>query len=274
MSDLGELRVKIDKIDALLIDLLNQRAKLALEVGRIKQTTGIPVYAPEREDQLLRGLEKRSNGPLTPEAIRAIYREIMSASLSLETDLVIACAGPETGLTPQAAHQKFGSSIRYLFFPTIPEVFSGIQSKKANYGVVPIETPTETPVRQTLDCLMEGNLSIAAQIQLVSFTGAQHVGRFFVIGNSLNPPSGNDQTSLCIRVHNQPGALVSAIAPLSESSINLIQILTLQDTDGKPENSFYLEIDGHAADPLVRDTIETLRSRCDSVKILGSYPKV
>ncbi|MEO8205218.1 MAG: chorismate mutase [Chthoniobacterales bacterium] len=273
MSELGELRVKIDKIDALLIDLLNQRAKLALEVGRIKQTTGIPVYAPEREDQLLRGLEKRSTGPLTPQAIRAIYREIMSASLSLETDLVIACAGPETGLTPQAAHQKFGSSIRYLFFPSIPEVFAGIESKKANYGVVPIETPTEKPVRQTIDCLMECNLSIAAQIQLESFT-AQHVGRFFVIGSSLNPPSGNDQTSLCIRVHNQPGALVSAIGPLSESSINLIQILTLQDSDGKPANSFYLEIDGHAADPLVRDTIETLRSRCDSVKILGSYPKV
>ncbi|MEO6847389.1 MAG: chorismate mutase [Chthoniobacterales bacterium] len=273
MSDLTELRRKIDEIDSTLIDLLNQRAALALEVGKIKQTTGVPVYAPAREDQLLRGLVKKNKGPLTPEAIHAIYREIMSASLSLETDLVIACLGPETGITRQAAQQKFGSSVRYVFLPEISDVLTSVEKSKAHYAVVPIETSLEKPVRSTLDSLLEQKLFIVAQVLLRNSADGKPAGRFFIVGRKLNPPSESDQTSLCIRLHNQPGALVSALAPLSDSGINLVQILSWQDDTGKPAECFYLEIQGHAEDSAIHKTIETLRVRCDFLKVLGSYPK-
>jgi chorismate mutase domain of proteobacterial P-protein, clade 2 len=95
MSDLSEIREKIDAIDSQLLKLLNERATLALEVGRIKSRDGLPIYAPDREMLLLRGLVEKSEGPLSPTAIRAIYREIMSAALALEKDVVIAVSGPE-----------------------------------------------------------------------------------------------------------------------------------------------------------------------------------
>ena len=84
LDQLSRLRDSIDALDAQLIDLLNERARLAQEIGRIKERAGRPVYVPGRAEQLMRRLVAQSKGPLDEPAIRAIYREIMSASLALE----------------------------------------------------------------------------------------------------------------------------------------------------------------------------------------------
>ena len=115
LDQLGKLRKEIDAIDSQLLVLLNRRARLAQEIGRIKERNGRPVYAPERAEQLMRRLVSESEGPLDELAIRAIYREIMSASLALEKDTVIAAEGELAGLTHLAAKQQFGSSVRYTF---------------------------------------------------------------------------------------------------------------------------------------------------------------
>ena len=108
---LDEIRNKIDAIDQQLLELLSQRADLVHEVGLIKKRDGLQIYAPDREDALLRKLVQMNQGILPEKSIRAIYREIMSAALALEEDLKIAYLGPEGTWTHQAAIKKFGHSV-------------------------------------------------------------------------------------------------------------------------------------------------------------------
>src|SRR4029434_8218692 len=106
MSDLDELRQRSDAIDDELLRLLNERAVVAKEIGAIKNREGLPIYSPEREDRVIRSLIERSEGPLTPEAIRAIYCEIMSAALAVEKDVAIACLGPAGCAHPPTAAKR------------------------------------------------------------------------------------------------------------------------------------------------------------------------
>ncbi len=159
-------RAKIDAIDVKLLELLNERAEIAHEIGSIKKTNGQEIYAPEREETLLRSLVEKNQGRLPAHSVRAIYREIMSASLALEKDLRIAYLGPEATWTHQAARQKFGASVHYSPQPSIPDVFLDVQRGHADYGVVPVENSTEGAVNHTLDVFMDSNLSICAQVLL------------------------------------------------------------------------------------------------------------
>src|ERR1700735_1143902 len=166
---LPEIRIKIDALDDQLIALLNERADLVHEVGVVKRAEGSEIYAPEREETVLRALAAKNTelkGRLPEKSIRAIYREIMSASLALEKDLAIAYFGPESTNTHQAARSKFGASVRYTPQVTIADVFDVVARGNADYGVVPIENSTEGAVNHTLDVFMESELRICAQILL------------------------------------------------------------------------------------------------------------
>ncbi len=167
--DLNKLRAKIDALDGELIRLLNERAELVHGVGEIKRANGWEIYAPQREDQLLTALAEKNaaqGGRLPNEGLRAIYREIMSASLALEKDLVIAYFGPEATWTHQAARNKFGASVSYLPRESIGDVFEAVSRGRADYGVVPIENSTEGAVNHTLDVFIESELRICAQLTL------------------------------------------------------------------------------------------------------------
>ena len=164
---LPEIRKHIDAIDDQLLRLLNERADLVHEVGVVKKADGTQIYAPEREEALLRALAAKNteiNGRLPEKAVRAIYREIMSASLALEKDLTIAYFGPESTNTHQAARSKFGASVNYTPQVSIADVFDVVARGGADYGVVPIENSTEGAVNHTLDVFMDSELHICAQI--------------------------------------------------------------------------------------------------------------
>jgi chorismate mutase / prephenate dehydratase len=166
---LPEIRRQIDVLDQQLLALLNQRADLVHEVGQVKRAERTEIYAPEREEQVLRSLVEKNvaaGGRLPEKSIRAIYREIMSASLALEKDLKIAYHGPEATHTHEAAQSKFGASVAYLPQVSIAEVFEAVERGNADYGVVPIENSTEGVVNQTLDMFMDSDLRICAQILL------------------------------------------------------------------------------------------------------------
>jgi chorismate mutase/prephenate dehydratase len=163
---LSDIRKKIDDLDAKLLELLNARADLVHEVGVVKQKEGVAIYAPEREEALLQSLLKRNQGRLPEKSIRAIYREIMSASLALEKHLTIAYLGPEATWSHQAARSKFGASVEYTAQPSIAGVFDIVARGKADYGVVPIENSTEGAVNYTLDVFMDSELKICAQFLL------------------------------------------------------------------------------------------------------------
>jgi chorismate mutase / prephenate dehydratase len=163
---LDEIRNQIDQIDTELLRLLNERADLVHEIGAIKRSAGLPIYAPEREESLLQALTQKNKGRLPSDAIRAIYREIMSASLALEKDLTIAFLGPEATWTHQAARSKFGLSVKYAPESSIGDVFARVTRGTADYGVVPIENSLEGAVNHTLDVFMDSELKICAQILL------------------------------------------------------------------------------------------------------------
>jgi chorismate mutase/prephenate dehydratase len=164
--NLDEIRIQIDRIDHDLLDLLSKRADLVHEVGVVKKRDGLQIYAPEREESLLRKLIEINNGRLPEKSIRAIYREIMSAALNLEDDLKIAYLGPEGTWTHQAAIKKFGHSVNYASQPNFSDVFDQVARRIANYGVVPIENSTEGAVSHTLDLFVDSPLFICSQILL------------------------------------------------------------------------------------------------------------
>lgn len=163
---LNDIRKRIDEIDDQLLDLLNQRAECVHVVGEIKKKENLQIYAPEREESLLRKLIEKNNGRLPEKSIRAIYREIMSAALALEDNLKIAYLGPEGTWTHQAAIKKFGHSVEYLPQANFAEVFEQVARRKVSYGVVPIENSTEGAVSHTLDLFVDSPLRICAQILL------------------------------------------------------------------------------------------------------------
>lgn len=157
---------EVDQLDSRIVELLNQRAKNAGQIGRIKHTNEADYYDPTREAQVMDRVCELNPGPLSKQTIRSVYREVISSSIALEKRLVIAYLGPEATFTHQAAISKFGVSLRYRPIKTIPEVFAQIESFKADYGVVPIENSTEGAVFHSMDMLVESDLHICSQICL------------------------------------------------------------------------------------------------------------
>jgi chorismate mutase/prephenate dehydratase len=162
--DLGPIREKIDEIDRQLVSLLNERLALAAEIGKVKRGQGGQIYVAEREDAVLRKVTAQNHGPMKQEALKAIYREIMSAAIALEKPLLIAYLGPEASNTHAAAMKKFGASVDYHAMPTISDIFTAVEKGETDYAVIPIENSTEGSVRETLDSFVESDLKIVAQI--------------------------------------------------------------------------------------------------------------
>ena len=85
-AELMRLREAIDRVDAVLVKLLNQRAKYAVEVGEIKGLLAMPIYAPEREKQVLQRVEGASAGPLDGQAVRRLFERIIDESRRVERE--------------------------------------------------------------------------------------------------------------------------------------------------------------------------------------------
>jgi chorismate mutase / prephenate dehydratase len=163
---LPELRQAIDALDDELLRLLNERARMVQEVGRIKAQLKQPFYVPERERQILERLQAANSGPFPTEALRPVFSEIISACLSLEHPLRVAFLGPEATFTHMAARTRFGLSARYVPAATAAGVFTEVEKGLADLGVVPIENSTDGVVNSTLDMLIDSELSITAEIDM------------------------------------------------------------------------------------------------------------
>ncbi len=163
---LPEHRKAIDKLDAQIVRLLNDRTRHVLAIGEIKLKAGEEIYAPHRERAVLRRISRLNGGPMTDEQLGAVYREVMSSALALEKSLTIAYLGPEATFTHQAAIRRFGSSLRYVAQKTIADVFTEVSKNRADYGVVPVENSTEGVVTHTLDMFVDSDLKIVSQIVL------------------------------------------------------------------------------------------------------------
>jgi chorismate mutase/prephenate dehydratase len=165
-SKIQELRKKIDELDNKIVDLLNERARIVIEVGDIKKNEKLDFHAPARERQILERLTSHNKGPFPQDALKAVYREILSSSLSLERPLRIAYLGPRATFTHMAGMQQFGLAAQYLPVETIKDVFSEVERGRADFGVVPVENSTEGVVNYTLDMFIDSDLKIYAEIML------------------------------------------------------------------------------------------------------------
>ena len=163
---ISEHRQAIDSIDKTIVKLLNERTQHVLAIGELKIAKGEAIYAPHRELAVFERVCKQNQGPITNNALKAIYREIMSCAISLQKTQTIAYLGPEATFTHQAAIERFGSSLRYSPQKTITDVFIEVSKHRADYGVVPVENSTEGVVTHTLDMFVDSDLKIVSQLVL------------------------------------------------------------------------------------------------------------
>jgi len=345
---LDDLRVKIDTLDDTLLKLYNERMELVHQVGEVKNTTGAPIYRPEREQSILSRLKSQNDGKLTDGAIDALFLEMFAVARNLERPEAVAYLGPEASFTHQAAESKFGAMSAYLPVATIKGIFREVSNGKAKFGVVPIENSSNGIVSDTISCLNDYNLKIIAEVVVdihhvmasssdeishikkiyskdIAFGQCQNFltdfafdeveqipvestakaaklaeneensaaicssvaakiynlpilfeniednqnnkTRFFIVSDFENAPSGNDKTSLLVKLPNTPGSLVEFLNDFECRNINLTKIKS-HIVEGI--SIFFIEFNGHKDDPEIQVIIDKHK---DHIKVLGSYVK-
>ena len=162
---LEEHRREVDRIDREILKLLGERLQVARAIGEAKLKSGAPVYAPQREEQLLRSITEAA--PAIPASgLRAVYREIISLSIGAQMANPVAYLGPEGSFAQQAQIRAFGTSVPSLPLRAIGDIFAAVESGEASYGVVPVENSSEGVVSHSLDLLAESDLKVVAQVTL------------------------------------------------------------------------------------------------------------
>ena len=354
----AELRSQIDTLDDELLEVLNRRAVLVREVGKKKRDGALAMHDPEREQKIYARLEAKLGK--TPQAafpgpsIRPIFREIISACLSLEEQLNVAYFGATGSWTHMAARSTFGLGARYVEAATIPAVFDAVDSGATPYGVVPIENSTEGSVTNTHDSFLETSVMIRGEIVLdvaqcllgqhddlgriervyshpqaiaqcrewlakhlpraqvvislstssaareaatdpasaaiasrlaAELTGLlviregiqdrkENATRFVVLAKQDAPPTGNDRTSIVFSTRDQRGALRRVLEVFDGEKINLSRIESRPRRGERWQYVFFTDLEGHRLDESITRALARLETKCDMVRVLGSYPRV
>jgi len=352
LSSLDELRVAIDRVDKQLIALLNERARVVVEVGKVKRGDGTPIYAPHREQAVLAKVLRMNDGPLSDRTVEAVYRELMSGSFALELPLRVGYLGPRGSFSHMAAVRHFGSSVDHLDLGSIEGVFREVAGGHLNYGLVPYENSTMGSITDTLDAFQNFTVTIyaealveinhhlmagcspdevteihskpqifeqcrdwiinhfpnvelvperssAAAVQLagessgVAAIGSEFAGeiyglstlfehiedhpnnitRFLVIGTQEAEVTGDDKTTIMFTTAHKPGALVDVLNVFREREINLSHIEKRPSRRTNWDYTFFIDCDAHKNEDAMGVAIEEARGHCESMKVLGSYPR-
>jgi chorismate mutase / prephenate dehydratase len=165
-EDLSALRGRIDELDEKIVELLNQRAAVVIEVGKTKRAGGAPIYSPDREHAVLQRVASLNRGPLPPRTLQAIYRELMSGSFALEKPMRVGYLGPEGSFSHLAAQRKFGASVEYLALADIRAVFEEVARGHCDLGLAPIENSVGGGVIETMDGFLNVPVSICAEVMV------------------------------------------------------------------------------------------------------------
>jgi chorismate mutase/prephenate dehydratase len=349
---LEDLRKQIDALDDQIVPLLNARAQIVVQIGKLKQQSGVPIYAPDREKAVLEKVRKLNKGPLSNRCLEAVYRELMSGSFALEKPLRIGFLGPEGTFSHEAAIRKFGSSVEYLPLTEIPSVFEEVMRGHIDYGLVPIENSIGGGVVDTLDAFLHSSAKICAEVLMtihhnllakepwekiqtiyskpevfsqcrkwllgtaknrdvqpaastskaaemaslqpgVAAIGSaiagekyglhtlfeniednpDNVTRFFVIGREAARASGQDKTAIMFTTAHKPGALAEVLDVFKENGINLTNIDQRPSKKVNWEYYFFIDIQGHSDDSVMKKAIEEAKQHCLQLTVLGSYPR-
>ncbi len=215
---IDELRDGIDAIDHEILELLNRRAELVIDIGRAKSKDKSEFYVPEREQEIFKRLAESNRGPFPAKALKAVFREIMSASLSLEKPQKIAFLGPVATFTHQACLQRFGTSGEFIPKKDIADVFDDVEKGRADYGVVPIENSTEGVVSHTLDMFVTSGLQICAEVMLeISLALLNKSGKMSDIQRVCSHPNPLAQSKHWLK-SNLPDVLVLEVSSTARAA--------------------------------------------------------
>lgn len=202
MSELHDLRSKIDNIDLEILRLLNRRASVVLDIKKTKKSKHLSIHSPVRERFIIDRLTKLNPGPFPNEALKSLYREIISGSVRLQQSLKVAYLGPAATFTHLAARRQFGASAEYVPESTIKHVFESVMSDRCVYGVVPVENSTEGVVNYTLDMFIDSDLNIAFEILLqISHNLMSKAGRKRGIKKIYSHPQATAQCRKWLEEH-------------------------------------------------------------------------
>ncbi len=161
------LRAQIDAMDQQLLTLLNQRARLAEQVGEIKRVEGSPFFRPDRAAQVIEKIQGANQGPLLNQHVASIWREIMSACLALEAPQRVAVLGPQGTFCEQAAVEFFGGAANLIYCANFDEVFHATAAGTAQFGVVGMENSTEGVVARSLDLFLRSPVHVVGEVSLL-----------------------------------------------------------------------------------------------------------
>lgn len=164
--NLDDYRARIDEIDVQILKLLSERAQCAQRIGAIKRNESTPFYVPEREKAVFDKLTRLNEGPLDDNAIRHIYREIISAIRALEKNTSVAFLGPRDTFSHIAALRVFGASADYHPMPSFADIFTEVERNRIDYGVVPVESSMGGSVSDTLDRFISSPLKIINEVMI------------------------------------------------------------------------------------------------------------
>jgi chorismate mutase / prephenate dehydratase len=213
-KSLKVIRQALRKKDQEIVSRLNERAKLALEVGKIKNEHGREVYDPARERLVYQYLSEINPGPFSNKALRDIFREIISASRDLQKPITVAYFGPEASFTHLAALAHFGQRAHFLAQKNIGLVFDQVEKGRTAYGVVPIENSGVGSVKPTLDRLISTPLSIRTEIYL-------RISHYLLAGQS--------ELEKVQRIYSHPQAIAQCQGWL-EKNLSQSTLITVENT--------------------------------------------
>jgi chorismate mutase / prephenate dehydratase len=217
-DEMVALRAGIDEVDEELVRLLDRRARLARRIGEIKQENGLEAYAPARERAVLDRVAALGAGDFPKRGLQAVFREIISSSISLEARLKVAYLGPEATFTHEAALRSFGASVELEPQTTVAEVFTRVERGEAEHGIVPVENSMEGAVTHTLDELMNSPLKICGEVYLpVSqnlISSEPALDRVRVV---CSHPMALSQAAAWLR-HHLPGARLEEVESTAEAA--------------------------------------------------------
>ena len=280
---LVELRRKVDVIDGRLVKLLNERITTVRKIGNLKCSARAEIYVPAREKEVLCRVQSMNSGPMSNASLRAIYREIMSAALAVEKPVKVAYFGPANGCAHAAARSRFGASVKYVGCNSVEHVFSAVEQKKADYGVVALENTEKGQWAATVRCFRDSALKICAEILFSTGvrTASRSHCRFAVLARSFGLATGDDKTSVVFSVR-KGGTVQGVLALLRTVGLKVILVQSASDRpvfcgDGSKRSGAasccFVEVEGHADDKAVAAALEKLAGQCKVLRILGSYPK-
>lgn len=163
---LSDLRRQVDKLDKQLLQLMNERADLVVQIGELKRASDLVGYDPARERKILQTLVAANKGPLADAVVDSVFRELISGCRALAVPSRVAYLGPEFSYSHSAAIQRFGKSAQLVPVGTISAVFDEVISKQANFGVVPMENSTDGRIADTLNMFARTPVRICGEVQM------------------------------------------------------------------------------------------------------------